>query len=205
MLPASHRLSSLIAVITATFLRVRWPSGEENPNGLENGNGLRAAWLPCPPGFRTNRTLAAGRRCARRLSGRRLSGALRSEPPSALGRRNLHRRHQFGPDRRQPAGTPGRTPPAILGDRHRTAVRLCRCPVQGRHPEQPGAPVHQSGRRLERPAVGSAELLQAAHSAADLHAGQQSRELELLRRLAAQDAARPAGRLRPARIRARCG
>ena len=46
-------------------------------------------------------------------------------------------------------------------------------------------------------AVGRAGLLQAALPAADLHAGRQSREPQLLRHRAAQDAARTPGRLRP--------
>ena len=68
-----------------------------------------------PAGFRAHRAAAAGRRRARLLPGRRLSGAGRGRSASRLGRRHLDRRHQRGADRRQPAGARGSSDCAASG------------------------------------------------------------------------------------------
>ncbi len=119
---------------------------------------------------------------------------VRSSP--RLGRRHLDRRHQLGPDRRQPAGAAGRAPAHLLGDRDRTAARRPLSAV-GHHRQRHAAPDDQPVPRHGHHAVGCVELLQAAHTAADLPAGRQPREPRLLRHLAVEGAARAFGGFRP--------
>ena len=130
-----------------------------------------------PTEFRTHRPPAAGRRRARRLSGRRLPGAGRGRSASRLGRRHLDRRHQFRPHRRQSAGAARRAPARILGERDPLAARPLGMPTLSsleikndmvRTDGQPGA-------RPGRPVVRRAGLLQAAHPAADLVSRRQPR------------------------------
>ena len=69
--------------------------------------------------LRPDRAGAAGRRGARRLPGRRLSGAARSGHRAGLGVRGVDRRDQFGDHRRQSAGAAARAAANLLGAHHR--------------------------------------------------------------------------------------
>ena len=66
-------------------------------------SALRQTEIACEIGARAGRAGAARRRRARRLPGRRLSGAARGRHRARLGDRHLDRRHQRQPDRRQRA------------------------------------------------------------------------------------------------------
>ena len=171
---------------------------------FEDGNGLRAARLAGPPRFRTHRPAAAGRRRAR-LPIR--AASIRRWP------RPISIRTGSPASRSAPS-----TAALIAGNPPERRVERLRAVLGDRQPSRRSASPHLAAststndmlhqcinqfRAMGTLLWGAPELLQAAHAAADLHAGQQSRRPQLLRYRAAQGAARAAGRFRPDQ-RARC-
>ena len=91
------------------------------PSARESGCGDRQPIKAAGPGGAG----AAGRRCARRLPGRRLRGAARGGPRARLGDRHLDRRDQRRADRRQRAAGAPRAAARILAA-HRAGLAAVR-------------------------------------------------------------------------------
>ena len=106
-----------------------------DPIVREQERAEKVASRRAAPALRADRAAAAGRRRAGLLPGRRLSGAGRGRTRARLGRRHLDRRDQLRPDRRQPAGKPGRAAARVLGDDLNAALRhagpASACEVEG--------------------------------------------------------------------------
>ena len=143
-----------------------------------------------PPKARA-RAGPAGRRRARLLSGRRLSGAVPRRFRAGMGRRHLDRRHQRGDHRRQRAEKRVDAAEGILGDG--LGAGALESDRQGR----PRA--HRVQRNQRRPDrdLRRARLLHAALSAGAAVAAGQPAIAELLRHRAAAQDAGAAGRFRP--------
>src|SRR5262249_43076725 len=143
--------------------------------------------------------VASGRRRARRLSGRCLSGAGGGRSASRLGCRNFDRRYQFGDYRRQSAEAAGGRAARVLAGGLNLATRhtlFSRHQVR-RHPAPGGQPAARYGHSLVR----RTEFLRATLAAAGRLATGQSRQSELLRQHATARDAGATDRFRPHQCR----
>ena len=133
----------------------------------------------------------AGRRRARLLSGRRLSGAVPLGFRTGMGRRHLDRRDQCRDHRRQRSRNARRSPQGILGDGVVPGV------VESGDAGRPRALAVQRDQRRADRHLRRARLLHAAYAAGAAVAARQPAIAELLRHRAAEEDAGAAGRLRP--------
>ena len=137
------------------------------------------------------RARPAGRRRARLLSGRRLSGAVPPRFRAGMGCRHFDRRHQRRDHRRQSAREAGRAAQGILGDGFVAGA------LESRHQGRPRALAVQRDQRRADRHLRRARLLHAALSAGAAVAAGQPAIAELLRHRAAAQDAGAAGRFRP--------